>query len=332
MVQQVALIGAGRIGKVHAAAIESVAGARLKYVCDVHQPSATALATQYNATVGNIDQVFADSEVDAVVVASATDTHAPLLKQCAKHGKAVFCEKPIDLDLARARDAAAIIEQSGVLCALGFNRRFDPQFRRLQHRAARGDIGELETVIIISRDPAPPPLEYIKVSGGLFRDMMIHDFDLARWILNEPIESVFAVGSNLVDPEIGQTGDIDTASVTLKTASGKIAMITNSRRAVYGYDQRIEAFGSKGMLQALNNTETNLVHSGEPGITTETPLHFFLERYQDAYRLELEDFVAALHTGNPPLANHQDGVLSLQLAEAAVASFKSGSAEMVSSF
>ena len=332
MVQQVALIGAGRIGKVHAAAIDSVAGAQIKYVCDVHQPSATALAAQCNATVGDIDQVFADSEVDAVVIASATDTHAPLLKQCARHRKAVFCEKPIDLDLASARDAAVVIEQSGVLCALGFNRRFDPQFSRLQRRVTRGDIGELETLIIISRDPAPPPLEYIKVSGGLFRDMMIHDFDLARWILNEPIESVFAAGSNLVDAEIGQAGDIDTACVTLKTASGKIAMITNSRRAVYGYDQRIEAFGSKGMLQALNNTETNLVHSGEPGIISETPLHFFLERYQDAYRLELEDFVTALTTGGPPLANHHDGVLSLQLAEAAVASLNSGSTELVASF
>ena len=332
MVQQIALIGAGRIGKVHAAAIESVAGAQITYVCDVHQPSAVALADQCGATVAEVDQVFTEDAVDAVVIASATDTHAPLLHQCAQHGKAVFCEKPLDLDLASARAAATAIEESGVLCGLGFNRRFDPQFNRLQHRVARGDIGTLETLIVISRDPAPPPLDYIKVSGGLFRDMMIHDFDIARWLLDEPIDTVFATGSNLVDPEIGEVGDIDTASVTLKTASGKIAIITNSRRAAYGYDQRIEAFGSKGMLQALNNTETNLVFSGEPGIVSETPLHFFLERYQDAYRLELEDFLSALASGGKPLANHHDGVQSLQLAEAALASLQSGSVETVANF
>ena len=332
MAKQIALIGAGRIGKVHAIAIYSVAGAQIKYVCDVLKPSATALATQCNATVTDVNQVFADDTVDAVVIASATDTHAPLLRQCAQHGKAVFCEKPLDLDLGSARAAASAIEESGVLCALGFNRRFDPQFSRLQRRVARGDIGELETLIIISRDPSPPPIDYIKVSGGLFRDMMIHDFDMAQWILSEPVESIFATGSNLVDSDIGQAGDIDTACVTLKTATGKIAMITNSRRAVYGYDQRIEAFGSRGMLQALNNTETNLVFSGEPGIVSETPLHFFLERYQDAYRLELEDFVAALESGSRPLANHNDGVRSLQLAEAAVASLQSGSTQSVADF
>ena len=215
---------------------------------------------------------------------------------------------------------------------MGFNRRFDPQFSLLQKRVQQGDIGALETLVIVSRDPAPPPAEYIRVSGGLFRDMMIHDFDMARWILDEPIESVYAVGSCLVDPEIGQAGDIDTASVTMTTSSGKIAMITNSRRAVYGYDQRLEAFGSKGMLQAMNNTDTNLVFSGDSGVTTESPQHFFLERYADAYRIELEDFINALQNGTKPLANHNDGVASLQLAEAANASLESGAAVSVAQF
>ena len=327
-----ALIGAGRIGKVHAIAINAVSNAQIKSVCDVHAPSATALADQYGATVCEIDDVFTDNNIDAVIIASATDTHTPLLKRCATAGKPVFCEKPLDLSLAKARDAAAAIEQSGIVCGMGFNRRFDPQFSLLQKRVQQGDIGALETLIIVSRDPAPPPAEYISVSGGLFRDMMIHDFDMARWILDEPIESVYAVGRCLVDPKIGQAGDVDTASVTMTTSSGKIAMITNSRRAVYGYDQRLEAFGSKGMLQAMNNTDTNLVFSGDSGVTTESPQHFFLERYADAYRIELEDFINALQNGTKPLANHHDGVASLQLAEAANASLESGAAVSVAQF
>lgn len=326
-----ALIGAGRIGKVHAMAVAGVANANIKYVCDVHEPSAKELAAACSAQVASIDSVFDDKDVDAVIIASATDTHAPLLMRCAETKMPVFCEKPIDLSLASARAAAEHIEKSGILCALGFNRRFDPQFSKLQQRVSNGDIGDLETLIIISRDPAPPPVEYIKVSGGLFRDMMIHDFDIARWVLDEPIATVYATGSALIDKKIGEAGDVDTASVVLTTDTGKIAMITNSRRSVYGYDQRIEAFGSNGMLQAMNNSSTNLVHSSASGVTAEVPLHFFLERYQDAYRLELEDFVRALDLGEKPLANHNDGVESLRLAEAAMQSLTSGMAIELSS-
>jgi len=322
--KNLALIGAGRIGKVHAMAVAGVADANIKYVSDVHEPSAQELATTCNAQVVDIDTVFEDSTVDAVIIASATDTHAPLLKRCAATKTPVFCEKPIDLDLASARDAAKHIEDSGILCALGFNRRFDPQFSKLQQSVINGDIGTLETLIVISRDPEPPPIEYIHVSGGLFRDMMIHDLDMARWVLDEPITTVYAAGSVMIDSKIGDAGDIDTASVTLTTSSGKIAMITNSRRSVYGYDQRIEAFGSEGMLQAMNNSSTNLVHSSATGVTSEVPLHFFLERYQDAYRLELEDFIRALTKGEKPLADHNDGVESLRMAEAAVQSLESG--------
>jgi len=321
---KLALIGAGRIGKVHAMAVTGVANTTIKTVCDVHQPSAEALAADCGASVGSVEDIFNDKEINGVIIASATDTHSTLLKRCAEAKMPVFCEKPIDLSLENARAAADAIEQSGVLCALGFNRRFDPQFNKLHERVQKGDIGNLETLIIISRDPAPPPNDYIKVSGGLFRDMMIHDFDLARWIFDEQVKSVSATGSVLVDKAIGELGDIDTASVTLTSESGKIAMINNSRRAVYGYDQRIEAFGSKGMLQAMNNKETNLVHTTDTGATSEVPLYFFLERYQDAYRLELEDFMHALSENTKPLADHNDGVESLRLAEAAVQSFETG--------
>ena len=323
---KLALIGAGRIGRVHAMAVAAVANTAIKYVCDVHEPSAADLASLCGAQVANIDAIFEDKEIDAVIIASATDTHASLLVRCADTGMPVFCEKPIDLNLASAKAVAEKIQASGVLCALGFNRRFDPQFAKLRDRVANGDIGTLETLLIISRDPAPPPMDYIKVSGGLFRDMMIHDFDIARWVLDEPIHSVYATGSALVNPDIGKAGDIDTASVTLTSESGKIAIISNSRRAVYGYDQRIEAFGSNGMLQAMNNSETNLVHSNASGVSTEVPLHFFLERYEAAYRLELEDFIRALSQGGKPLADHNDGVESLRLAEAAVLSLTEGRA------
>ncbi len=332
MATEFALIGAGRIGKVHIRAVDMLADTRIRYICDVHEPSARKLAEECNSTVADLDTIFADEKVDAIIIASATDTHADLLKRCAATGKPVFCEKPIDLDLASAREVAKIIDAAGILCGLGFNRRFDPQFNRLHTRVANGDIGEIETLLIISRDPAPPPLDYIKVSGGLFRDMMIHDFDIARWILNEEIATVYATGSSLVDKAIATAGDIDTASVTLKTSSGRIAIISNSRRTTYGYDQRIEAFGSRGMLQAMNHTETNLVFSGDAGVVSEKPLDFFLERYADAYRLELTDFVRALQTGTAPLADHWDGVASLQLAEAAIASCESGVAVNLAEF
>jgi len=332
MTTEFALIGAGRIGKVHSKAVNSIPDTRIRYVCDVYEPAAIELAEECNAEVANLDTIFSDDTIDAVIIASATDTHADLLKRCASVGKAVFCEKPIDLNLNSAREVAKVVEDAGILCGLGFNRRFDPQFSALHKRVRNGEIGDIETLLIISRDPAPPPVEYVKVSGGLFRDMMIHDFDIARWILNEEIVSVYAAGSSLIDPGIAAAGDIDTATVTLKTASGRIAIITNSRRSVYGYDQRIEAFGSSGMLQAMNNTDTNLVFSGDKGVTTETPLHFFLERYADAYRLELTDFVDALENSRAPLADHNDGVASLQLAEAAVASLACAQAVELSDF
>ncbi len=332
MATEFALIGAGRIGKVHIRAVNGMPDTSIRYIFDIHEPAAVELAAECNAEVTELDTIFTDDKVDAIIIASATDTHADLLKRCAAAGKAVFCEKPIDLDLASAREVAKVVDDAGILCGLGFNRRFDPQFSALHKRVSNGDIGDIETLLIISRDPAPPPIEYVKVSGGLFRDMMIHDFDIARWILNEEIDSVYATGSALVDPAIAAAGDVDTATVTLKTRSGRLAIITNSRRCVYGYDQRIEAFGSSGMLQAMNNTDTNLVFSGDAGVTTETPQYFFLERYAEAYRLELTDFVSALQKGTAPLADHNDGVASLQLAEAAIDSLASARAVKLSEY
>lgn len=318
------LIGAGRIGKVHALAVQGVPGTRITHIVDVFPESAQALAAEFDAKVCSEDEAFNDAAIDAYIVASSTDTHSPLLERCAAAGKPVFCEKPIDLDYERAEACGEKVAEAGITCMLGFNRRFDPQFAELKQRLGQGAIGKLETLIITSRDPAPPPIEYIGVSGGLFRDMMIHDFDIARWLLGEEPTRLYATGSVLVDPAIGEAGDVDTASVTLSTKSGAIAIITNSRRTSYGYDQRIEAFGAKGMLLANNKTDTNLVFSGDGGVVTDKPQHFFLERYADAYRLELIHFVESLQNASQPQTGVDDGLAALRLADAAVESLETG--------
>lgn len=318
------LIGAGRIGQVHAMAVQGVPGARITEVVDVFPEAAKKVADKYGAKVVTLDEMFASPHVDAFIIASSTDTHAPLLERCAAVGKPVFCEKPIDLSYERAQACSAAVKESGITCMLGFNRRFDPQFAFLKSQMEAGTIGKLETLIITSRDPSPPPAEYIKVSGGLFRDMMIHDFDMARWLLGEEPTKLYATGSVLVDPAIGAAGDVDTASVTLTTASGAIAIITNSRRATYGYDQRIEAFGEKGMLQAGNQIENTVKFAGAEGVTGAKPQLFFLERYADAYRIELTHFVDSLQQGSKPATSEQDGLAALRLADAAVESLKTG--------
>lgn len=322
----ICLIGAGRIGKVHAGAVAQVEGARISHVVDVFPESAQQVAEQHHAQHIELEDAFTHklNEIDAFIIASSTDTHAPLMARCADVGKPVFCEKPIDLDYAKAASCVAAVEQSGITCMLGFNRRFDPQFSNLKARMDNGAIGNLETVIITSRDPAPPPVEYIKVSGGLFRDMMIHDFDMARWLLGEEPTTIYATGSVLVDEAIGKAGDIDTASVTLTTASGKIAVITNSRRAAYGYDQRIEVFGEKGMLQAGNQLENTVQFSAENGTESAKPQFFFLERYADAYRIELTRFVESLQNNTAPPTTADDGLKALALADAALQSYQTG--------
>jgi myo-inositol 2-dehydrogenase/D-chiro-inositol 1-dehydrogenase len=265
-----------------------------------------------------------DPEVGAVIIASSTDTHADLVIAAARQGKAIFCEKPIDLALPRVDACLAEVAKASVPMLVGFNRRFDPSFAELHRRIAAGAIGAVEQVIITSRDPAPPPISYVKVSGGLFRDMTIHDFDMARWMLGEEPHEVFAYGANLVDQAIGAAGDIDSAMVLLRTPSGRMAHINNSRRASYGYDQRVEVFGSSGRLLAGNRTPTTVELADGQAVAADKPLHFFLERYADAYRIELAAFIDAVLNKTPMPVGAEDGRRALVLAEAANASLSSG--------
>jgi len=312
--------GAGRIGAIHAENIVRHPGARLAAIVDVDRDAAERLATRHGAAVGTQAGVLADPGIDAVVISSSTDTHADLVEAAARAGKAVFCEKPLDLDRRRAEACLAVVGECGVPLMVGFNRRFDPHFARLEHQLRNGRVGQVELVSITSRDPSPPPLAYVRVSGGLFRDMMIHDFDMARWLLGEEPVEIFAAASVLVDPAIGEAGDVDTAVVTLRAGSGALCQISNSRRAVYGYDQRIEILGSEGALKAENVAESTVVFAGADGIVGDNPLPFFLERYAEAYRRELDHFVDALTRATPPQPGGVDGVKALALADAALQS------------
>lgn len=316
--------GAGRIGSIHAANIAASERAELRYIVDVNNDAAQALSDKCGGRPATTEEALADDTIDAVLIASPTNTHANLIEAAARAGKAIFCEKPIDLDLDRVDQAAEVIRQTGVIALVAFNRRFDPTLGGLGQAVIRGDVGNVETVIITSRDPAPPPMDYIKSSGGLFLDMMIHDFDMAHWILGEVPDEVFARGSVLVDPDIGKAGDVDTAVVTLTTKSGKMCHISNSRRAVYGYDQRIEAFGSKGMIQAGNHYANNLTSWTGDAISHEPPLHFFLERYEAAYRNELSHFLDCLEGKATPLVGMAEGRVALVLGLAAKQSLASG--------
>ncbi|HYE46632.1 MAG TPA: inositol 2-dehydrogenase [Caulobacter sp.] len=318
---KLALIGAGRIGRIHAANAAAHPGLVLKTIVDPAAPAADALAAETGAAVAGLEAAFSDPEIAGVIVASSTDTHLEYAGRAIAAGKAVFCEKPLDLDLGRARGAAKDFD--GKPLFLGFNRRFDPNFQALKDRLEQGAVGTLETLHIVSHDPAPPPVSYVKVSGGLFKDMAIHDFDMARWMLGEEVAQVYASASCLVDPAIGEAGDVDTAKILLKTASGRICMISNSRRSGYGYDQRIEAFGSGGMLRAGNVTESTVQVWTEAGAAAAPFQNFFLDRYAAAYRLEMEHFAEVIG-GAAPRIGYADGVAALVLAEAAGESARTG--------
>ncbi|HZD53020.1 MAG TPA: inositol 2-dehydrogenase [Woeseiaceae bacterium] len=317
---EVCLFGCGRMGRIHAENLAAHPDARLKYIVDVN-PETADLARRLGARAVDAETALADGSLDAVVIASSTDTHLPLIEAAAAARLAVFCEKPLDLDAGRARGALRAARDAGIRLNIGFNRRYDPGFRRLKDEIAAGAVGRVEVVSITSRDPAPPSIEYIRRSGGLLRDMTIHDLDMARWLLGEEPVSVYASGSCLVDPAIGDAGDIDSAVLVLRTASGSLAQITNSRRCRFGYDQRVEVFGADGLLRADNETATSVVRAGTDGFLSEPALPFFLERYREAYRLEIADFLRAL-SGQPigPLADGEDGVRVLELADAAEAS------------
>jgi myo-inositol 2-dehydrogenase/D-chiro-inositol 1-dehydrogenase len=318
------VIGAGRIGKIHGGNVAKRSDASVAYVADADAGAAQALATATGGKVGTIEEMLADKGVDAVAICSPTDTHADLIERAAKAGKAIFCEKPVDLSAERVRACLEVVKSTGAKLMIGFNRRFDPNFASVQKRIADGAIGSVEIVQITSRDPSPPPVSYIERSGGLFRDMMIHDFDMARFLLGEEPVSVSAFGSALVDPAIGKAGDVDTAVVILQTKSGKVCEISNSRRATYGYDQRIEAHGATGMLAASNIRETSVEHGGAHGFTSDKVLNFFLERYDAAYRHELDAFVTAVKGGKAPAPSGFDGLQALVLADAAYQSWKTG--------
>jgi len=320
----IALLGAGRIGQIHGRNIAASSRATLAAIADPFPDGAQALSAATGAPVRTPDEIFADRSIDAVLIGTPTDTHADFIDQAMAAGKAVFCEKPVDLNSERIRQTLARVDKAGLPLMIGFNRRFDPNFAALQRRLADGTAGDVELVTILSRDPGPPPVSYIERSGGLFRDMMIHDFDMARFLLGEDAVEVYAVGSALVDPAIGKAGDVDTAAVVLKTASGKICQISNSRRATYGYDQRIEVHGSKGLLSAGNVHETTVVFAGATGVSADPVQNFFLERYAAAYRHEIEAFIDAMTKGTKPTPSGLDGLKAQLMADAAAKSLETG--------
>ncbi len=316
------LLGAGRIGKVHAKAVSSNPTAQLVAVADAVAMAAGDLAHQYNCEVRSVEQILASKDIDAVIICTPTDTHADLIEQFARAGKAIFCEKPIDLNVERVKACLKVVDETGATMMVGFNRRFDPHFMALKDVIDRGEIGNVEMVTIISRDPGAPPPDYVKRSGGIFRDMTIHDFDMARFLLGEEIETVTAQASVLIDPAIGAAGDYDSASVMMSTASGKHATISNSRRATYGYDQRIEVHGSKGAVAAENQRPVSIEIANASGYTR-PPLHdFFMTRYTEAYAHEISTFIDAVESKSPASPSGLDGLIALALAEAAVRSVK----------
>jgi myo-inositol 2-dehydrogenase/D-chiro-inositol 1-dehydrogenase len=318
------LLGAGRIGKVHARAVSANPHATLVAVADAVAPAADAIASAYGCGVRSVEAIEAAGDIDAVVICTPTDTHADLIERFARAGKAVFCEKPIDLDVARVEACIKAVTDAKGTLMVGFNRRFDPHFMAVRKAIDDGKIGDVEMVTITSRDPGAPPIDYIERSGGIFRDMTIHDFDMARFLLGEEPITVSATAAVLVDKAIGAAGDYDSVSVLLQTASGKQAMISNSRRATYGYDQRIEIHGSTGMVAAENQRPVSIEIANGEGYTR-PPLHdFFMTRYTEAYANEIAAFVAAIETGAPISPSGADGLAALKLADAALKSVKEG--------
>jgi myo-inositol 2-dehydrogenase/D-chiro-inositol 1-dehydrogenase len=323
----VAVFGAGRIGRIHASNVAALPGVQLKYVADPVADAASSLAQQLGASVSSIDEALADTSVDVVVICSSTDTHSDLITRSAAAGKQIFCEKPVDLSVPRARACAEAVEAAGVACMIGFQRRFDPTFNEARTRMDRGEIGNPEMLVITSRDPGAPPPAYIQASGGIFRDMLIHDFDVFRWILcgdGDEAAWLSATGSVLTDPAIEALGDKDCTAVTIRTRKGRLCQINTTRRSAYGYDQRFEVLGSLGMLQCGNHAPSAVVQWDAHGIRGDKPENFFLQRYAAAYRLEIAHFFECLQSGAPFKTTVADGVAAQLLADAASESCKTG--------
>jgi myo-inositol 2-dehydrogenase/D-chiro-inositol 1-dehydrogenase len=321
----VGIIGAGRIGRVHVQNLAyHIPEANVVAIADIFVESAEECAAEFGIPSVSKDHraVLENDGIEAVVICSSTDTHAQFIEEAAAVGKHIFCEKPIDLDLKRIDRALGAVDKAGVKLQVGFNRRFDPSFKRVRDMVAEGKVGTPHIVHIISRDPAPPPIEYIKVSGGIFVDMTIHDFDMARYLIGSEVEEVYAAGGVMVDPKIGEAGDIDTAMVTLRYANGAIGSIDNSRQAVYGYDQRVEVLGSEGGIVVANRTPDNAIISNADGVHAAKPLYFFIERYTDAYIAEMKEFISCVLENKAPSVTGIDGRIPVVMGLAAWKSYR----------
>ncbi|MEZ4673669.1 MAG: inositol 2-dehydrogenase [Caldilineaceae bacterium] len=320
------LIGAGRIGRVHAESIYRIPNAQILAVADVFVDNAQKCAADFGIPAAHADHraLLDDPAINAIVICSSTDTHTQFISEAAEAGKHVFCEKPIALDLAAIDRALATVKRCGVKLQIGFNRRFDSNFRHLHEVVRVGGIGDPQLVRITSRDPAPPPISYVKVSGGLFLDMMIHDFDMVRYLVGAEVEEIYAMGAVLVDPAIGEAGDVDTAVVSLKFTNGALGFIENSRQAVYGYDQRAEVFGSKGAIESSNKTPYNTTQSSATAVQQPNPLYFFLERYMESYTAEMRAFIDAVQNDTPTPVTGIDGRIPVVMGLAAGRSLREG--------
>ncbi|MCC6277999.1 MAG: inositol 2-dehydrogenase [Oligoflexia bacterium] len=314
------VIGAGRIGRVHVQnLLTRIGGVEITRISDCRIDQARSLAKDYH--IKNVSEgygeILNDPAIDAILICSSTDTHSQITIEAAQAGKHIFCEKPIDLSLEKIDSALKAVQKSQIKFQVGFNRRFDPNFKKIGESVRRELIGLPHLVRITSRDPSPPPAEYVKVSGGIFMDMTIHDFDMARYIINDEVTEVFAATGNLIDPKIKEAGDVDTAMVTLKYKSGALCCIDNSRKATYGYDQRLEVFGTKGCLVASNNTATNTELWSAESQSKDLPLHFFLERYTESFVAEMREFIECVQTNKTPSVSGHDGRQAAVLAMAA---------------
>jgi myo-inositol 2-dehydrogenase/D-chiro-inositol 1-dehydrogenase len=321
----VGVIGAGRIGKLHAEHLAyRVPDANIIAIADIRLEAAERCAADFQipSAVQDHREIMENPDIEAVIICSSTDTHAQMIEEAAADGKHIFCEKPIDFDLARIDRALEAVDKARVKLQMGFNRRFDPNFKRVHEMVAAGKIGTPHILRITSRDPEPPPIEYVKVSGGIFLDMTIHDFDMARYLIGSEVNEIYAAGGVMVDPEIGKAGDIDTAVITLHFANGVIGTIDNSRKAVYGYDQRVEVFGSEGMVAVSNKTPDTAVYSNVEGVHSSLPLFFFVERYTDSYITEMQAFIECIQQDKTPPVTGMDGRIPVVMGYAAQKSYE----------
>lgn len=314
------IIGAGRIGKVHTETIvQNVPDAEILEIVDTNIEEAKYLAEKFNISKYSVDyrNIINNPEVDAVIICSPTDTHAEYIIDAAKAKKHIFCEKPVDLDIKTIQNAISVVEEMDVKLMVGFNRRFDSNFKKIKEMVLNDKIGDPHILKITSRDPGPPPAEYVAVSGGMFLDMTIHDFDMARFVVGSEVEEVYVNAAVMVDPKIGEAGDVDTAIINLKFENGALGVIDNSRKAVYGYDQRVELFGSKGMIRVDNNAPDNHKYYSEVGVHASLPLNFFMDRYIEAYASEIKEFCDIVKNDKDVIVGGGDGLQAVIIGLAA---------------